>query len=275
MYRSYTEIMIRGRAAQLDLLLALSLIGLMALWLNWWPQAGSPLRIVLALVVALVAPGYTLMVALFPKRSDLDLVERVALSLGLSVVPITLLGLLLSYTAWGIRDVPMALGLLLVTLLTSGIAFYRRRRLKAEERFYPSLAGSSRIFALGAGVIVVGAILVFLLRPSTALTEFYLLGPEDRFEGYRVQVAPGQQFSVKVGIHNQEGRTLSYTVRAGGVEVRVPGLASGKTWENTLTLTAPDGQGRTRFPFDLYREADTQPYRQLYLILDLQPERSP
>ena len=275
MYRSYTEFMIRGRSAQLDLLLALSVIGLMALWLSLWPQANSPLRIVLALAVALVAPGYTLMVALFPKRSDLDLVERVALSLGLSVVPITLLGLLLSYTAWGIRDVPMATGLLLVTLLTSGIAFYRRRRLKVEERFYPSLAGSSRIVALGAGVIILGVILVFLLRPSTALTEFYLLGPEDRFEGYRVQVSPGQQFSVKVGIHNQEGRTLTYTVRAGGVEVRVPDLASGKTWENTLTLPAPQGQGRTRLPFELYREGDTQPYRQLYLILDVQPERSP
>jgi len=274
MYHSHTGI-IRGRSVQLDLLAALLLIGLLALWLKVWPQVDSPLRIGLALVVALVVPGYTLMIALFPKRSDLDFIERVALSLGLSVVPITLTGLLLSYTPWGIQGVPMAIGLLLITLLTSGIAFYRRKRLSPNEWFYPSFAGSSRLFALAAGVVVVGAILVFLLRPNMALTEFYLLGPENRFEGYQVKLVPGQQLSVKVGVHNQEGRTLDYIVRAGGVEVRIPALANGQTWENTLTIPAPQGQGRTRLPFELYRQGDTQPYRQVYLILYLQPERSP
>src|SRR3989442_5344824 len=45
----------------------------------------NPARVVLGLPFVLFFPGYVLIAALYPRRSDLDGVERVALSLGLSL----------------------------------------------------------------------------------------------------------------------------------------------------------------------------------------------
>ncbi|MDH4300312.1 MAG: DUF1616 domain-containing protein, partial [Dehalococcoidia bacterium] len=63
----------------------------------------SPARIVLGLPFLLFFPGYTLMAALFPKKDRLGGVERVALSFGLSIAVVPLVGLILNYTPWGIR----------------------------------------------------------------------------------------------------------------------------------------------------------------------------
>jgi len=49
----------------------------------------------------LFLPGYVTLRALFPKR-ELDSVENFALSLGLSLALVPLMGLVLNYTAWGI-----------------------------------------------------------------------------------------------------------------------------------------------------------------------------
>src|SRR5712692_10898639 len=63
----------------------------------------SPVRVVLGLPLVLFFPGYVLIAALYPRRNDLDGIERVALSLGLSLAVVPLIGLVLKYTPWGIR----------------------------------------------------------------------------------------------------------------------------------------------------------------------------
>jgi len=60
------------------------------------------LRIVLGLPFVLFFPGYTLMSALFPKREGMSGIERVALSLGVSIAIVPIIGLILNYTIWGI-----------------------------------------------------------------------------------------------------------------------------------------------------------------------------
>jgi len=57
------------------------------------------LRIILGLPFMLFFPGYTLIAALFPKRNALDSIERVALSFGLSIAVVSLVGLILNYGA--------------------------------------------------------------------------------------------------------------------------------------------------------------------------------
>jgi uncharacterized membrane protein len=57
----------------------------------------SPLRIVLGIPFILLFPGYTLICLLFPGKRDLDGVERLALSLGLSIAVVPLIGLALNY----------------------------------------------------------------------------------------------------------------------------------------------------------------------------------
>lgn len=59
------------------------------------------IRWVAGSILVLFLPGYVTLRALFPKR-ELDDVENCALSLGLSLALVPLIGLVLNYTAWGI-----------------------------------------------------------------------------------------------------------------------------------------------------------------------------
>ena len=60
------------------------------------PLNESPVRIILCLPLVLFLPGYTLIATLFPRKGDLDGIERVAFSFGLSIAIIPLLGLALN-----------------------------------------------------------------------------------------------------------------------------------------------------------------------------------
>ncbi|MFP3976163.1 MAG: DUF1616 domain-containing protein, partial [Dehalococcoidia bacterium] len=63
--------------------------------------ASGPARIVLGILFVLFFPGYMLIAALFPRKESLDGIERVALSFGLSIAVVPLIGLVLNYTPWG------------------------------------------------------------------------------------------------------------------------------------------------------------------------------
>src|SRR5207245_4585088 len=52
----------------------------------------------LAIVLVLFAPGYVLVAALFPRDVEIDWIERIALSFGLSIAVVPLLGLFLNFT---------------------------------------------------------------------------------------------------------------------------------------------------------------------------------
>jgi len=83
-------------------------------------------RWVLGSLFILFLPGYTLIEALFPKRSDLDSIERLALSIGLSLAVTPLIGLILNYTPWGIRLDPIVISLTIFTLTMSLLATHRK-----------------------------------------------------------------------------------------------------------------------------------------------------
>ena len=88
------------------------------------------LRYVFGSVLVLFLPGCALIEALYPKR-ELDELTRLALSIGLSLALVPLVGLVLNYTPFGIRLVPVALSLaaltvvLLVVALTRKHAYYK------------------------------------------------------------------------------------------------------------------------------------------------------
>lgn len=60
-------------------------------------------RIILGLPFVLFIPGYVLMAALFTKKEGMGGIERVALSFGMSIAVVPLIGLILNYTPWGVR----------------------------------------------------------------------------------------------------------------------------------------------------------------------------
>jgi len=86
------------------------------------------LRWILGSVFVLFVPGYVTVQALFPRVEDLDGIERLMLSIGLSLALVPLIGLLLSYTPWGIRLDPIVISLTVFTVgLALGALFWRFR----------------------------------------------------------------------------------------------------------------------------------------------------
>jgi len=100
-------------------------------------------RIILGLLLVLFLPGYSLIAALFPRKDDLDGIERIALSFGLSIAVVPLLGLALNYTPFGIRLVPVLVVLSMFTVSIAVVAGVRRLGLPDGERF---------VVEVGAGV---------------------------------------------------------------------------------------------------------------------------
>jgi len=84
------------------------------------------LRYILGTLYVLYLPGFALVEALYPSEGDLKPLERLALSIGLSLAVVPLIGLVLNYTPWGIRLDPVIVSLALYTLGVSLIALARK-----------------------------------------------------------------------------------------------------------------------------------------------------
>ena len=83
-------------------------------------------RYVLGVVFVLYMPGHALITALYPKADDLNDVENLALSIGLSLAVVPLIGLMLSYTPWGARLESTIFSLSVFTIALSLAATSRR-----------------------------------------------------------------------------------------------------------------------------------------------------
>jgi uncharacterized membrane protein len=90
-------------------------------------------RWVLGSVFVLFIPGYVAVEALFPNGRELDGIERLALSVGLSLALVPIVGLLLNYTPWGIRLDPIMVSLTILTIGLALVAFARRFGLSVER----------------------------------------------------------------------------------------------------------------------------------------------
>ncbi|MCW3128994.1 MAG: DUF1616 domain-containing protein [Methanophagales archaeon] len=87
---------------------------------------GTPLRAVVGFPLVLFLPGYSLVSAFFPRKDELDTIERIALSIGLSICVVVFIGLALNYTPWGIRLGPVLLALSAFTLIGTAVSALRR-----------------------------------------------------------------------------------------------------------------------------------------------------
>ncbi len=67
------------------------------------------LRYVFGGLLVLFLPGFSLIELLYAKRKELDDLTRLALSIGLSLAMVPLDGLVLNYTPFGIRLLPVAI----------------------------------------------------------------------------------------------------------------------------------------------------------------------
>jgi uncharacterized membrane protein len=237
---------LRRLPADLAAILALTLLTIGAVFLP--VIRDTPLRIVVGLPFVLFVPGYALVAALFPEAGtdpdeddDLDGsgitgLERVALSFGVSIAVVPLVGLVLNFTPFGIRLVPIVVSLTALVVGLTAVAASRRRALDPDERFTVPwrawiAAGRQELFkpktrtdaALNvllviSLVVAVSAVgyAVAVPKQGESFSEFYLLTEEDDGElvadGYPTEFVAGESQSLVVGIGNQEHQRESYTV---------------------------------------------------------------
>ena len=84
------------------------------------------LRYVFGGLLILFLPGYALIQTLYAKRAELDGLTRIALSIGLSLALVPLDGLVLNYTPFGIRLIPVAISISVLTAIFLVLALHKR-----------------------------------------------------------------------------------------------------------------------------------------------------
>jgi uncharacterized membrane protein len=196
----------------------------------------TPIRIVLALPVVLFIPGYCIIAAFFPKDGDISLIERIALSFGLSIVIVPLMGLGLNFTPWGIQLDSLVILLTLFIYVVILFAYYQRALLPVKEQFripfsiivdgirqeFLPQPGESRVNGL-LSVVLCLVILIATITTIYALTfppplegdwfsEFYILGENQTAANYPDQIITGQDYPIYIGVGNHENRDMTYTV---------------------------------------------------------------
>lgn len=91
------------------------------------------LRWVVGSAFVLFLPGLAVVYALFPEGKELDSIERIALTIGLSLAITPLIGLVLNYTPWGIRLNPIVASLSTFTLAIATAATFRRYKIAVKR----------------------------------------------------------------------------------------------------------------------------------------------
>lgn len=201
-----------------------SIIGLILILLN----INDAFRIIIALPMILFIPGYLVVFALFPlKKTEkgIDDVERIALSFGLSIAIVPLIGLILNYTVWGIKLLPIVFSLELLIFIVGIIAVYRWLHAPLEDRYRLNINVSlpkqetkvDKVLTtvLIICIIIAASVVVFVIltpKQGEHFTEFYILGPNHLASDYPTNLTLGENTTVFLGIINHEFTPINYSI---------------------------------------------------------------
>lgn len=282
----------KPRNYYMDILLVVAITLLTVAFVLIPPLNKTFIRTILGVLLVLFIPGYSLIAALFPKKKDLDGIERAALSFGLSIAVTPLIGLALNYTPWGIRLDPILVSLTIFTLAMATIAFLRRKGLSDEEKFFvplgeftrnikDSFKGESRTERILSIILIISIVLAIsttvyiIVKPKEGekFTEFYILGPDGKASNYPHNLTSGQTGSMIIGVVNHEYTTTDYrlVIKVNNITLKTQNLtlSSGEKVEIPYNYT-PETSGQKKLEFLLYKLSDNATvYRSLHLWLNV------
>lgn len=248
----------------------------------------SFIRTILGIPMVLFIPGYMLVSVLFVKKDDLGAIERIALSFGLSIVVVPIIGLLLNFT-FGIRLIPILVSLCTYIIILILITAYRRGILSEDVRFsvqfyimYENIGNWLRpksrtdsiitIILIFTTVLAIGTIYYSVATPKIGerFTEFYILDPSGKAENYSTNLTLNSPTDMLVGVVNHEYMPVNYTINISLDRNILTSqkliLGHNESWEKNITFV-PNKEGiDMKLEFSLFKENNfTAPYRELYL----------
>jgi len=183
-------------------------------------------RQILGLAFVLFLPGYVATAALFPENDQIDGIERVALSFGLSIAIIPLIGLALNFTPFGIKLDPILAFVSLFIVLVALVAWYRRMRLPEDERYaividfqldWHGMPLIDKLLTIGIAVMLIASVSVLAWAIATprvgeTFTQLAILGPDGMAAGYPNELVVGQDGRVLLSVKSFEHEPMSYTI---------------------------------------------------------------
>nr|WP_295684145.1 DUF1616 domain-containing protein [uncultured Lachnoclostridium sp.] len=250
------------------------------------------LRIILGLPFALFLPGYLLMAVLFPEKDEFDGSARIALSIGLSIIIVPLIGLLLNYLSSGIRLLPMMLSLIFFDIFLLFLGWFRRNNLPEEKRFTLTLTidllkwsnETKGTKVIHAALLITSFLLIFtsvfmISSPKTGkiFTEFYITGLDGVTAGYPEQLKVGENGMVKAVIINNEQQKTRYKMEIlmnGNIIQTISpiDIENQEKQEITVLFKVEEPEDLVKIEFLLYLDGqDIKPYRQLRLWVEILP----
>ncbi|WP_254807802.1 DUF1616 domain-containing protein [Natronosalvus amylolyticus] len=254
----------------------------------------TPLRVPLGLLFVLFVPGYVFIAALFPEageppadadsleestadddaddaslfethdRSGIDGIERVALSFGLSIAIVPLIGLVLNFTPWGIRLGPIMVAVTGFVLASTVVAAVRRWQLPADERFAvpyrtwyeqahsevfepdTRLDGALNVLLALSILLAIGTVSFAILVPPDGeqFSAVYILTEDDDGEyvaaNYPPELVHGEAADIVVGVDNNEHRTVEYSVVVVEQQIEFEGNQTTVTDQRELAHFQPE-----------------------------------
>lgn len=247
------------RATNLSITIIATLIGAVS---ALTPSAGTILRALFAVPFALFLPGYALAKFLLPTQT-LGFVERLTLSLGLSLAISVLTGLLLNISPWGLQVESWTYLLGGMTICLTVAANIRSKRVLINPTWPLRInVRTGLLFAL-TGLVVVAAIAIASLgairQRTPGFTQLWILPIDDAAAN-----------KVVLGIRNYEGTVVSYQLKlmAGEaflMEFPTIEIESGGKWE-TVVNVPPEYEGAQAVEAELYRLDDPETiYRRVIL----------
>jgi len=243
------------------------------------------LRIIFAWTAILFLPGYMLIAFLFPEKDDLDVIERVALSFGLSAAIVPVLGLILNFTPFGIRLLPIVIILSLFIILFSILTYLRLKKIPRQKRFnenfslyniyvknvkFPKKGLDKALFVI---LILSVAFCIFTLifvvsvpKAGEKFTEFYILNENGTAGNYSTNLSVGEKGFVNINVVSYEHEKVEYRLLIEWDNETLHEeeifLDHNEPWSRNFTFTA-DAQGTKKLKFLLYKGNEI--YRDLHL----------
>ena len=198
-------------------------------------DTGGILRIVLGLPFILFIPGYLLIFVLFPARKTdegITVIERIALSFGISMAVVALIRSAIIYTSWKSFPASTAPIFIFIFVVSTGvISLYRWFKSAPDERFTVSIDLSllksigmlkskskldkTLIVILIASIIITAALFIYVVatpRTGEKFSAIYLLGPDGTITNYPMTLSVGENATIVIGVTNHEYRTIDYTI---------------------------------------------------------------
>ncbi len=249
------------------------------------------LRIIFAWTMVLFLPGYVLMAFLFTQKKDLDLIERIALSFGLSAAITPVLGLILNFTPFGIRLLPIVVILSIFIILLSFLAHIKLKNIPMHAKYNENFnfrniylhtlgnikspeAGPDRILFIIMILSVVFCIftLIFVItvpKQGERFTEFYILNKDGNANWYPTNLSVGEEGIVNINIVSHEHEISEYNllIQTDNETLNEEKISinHNETWRRNFTFIAGKGSNK-KLKFLLYK--DNELYRNLHLWIN-------